>query len=80
MFWKKENTEMKKHDKTVLLFVFSKKKYEWQDVIVRCFSQKKTTEEQIATQLFFEKEKNEKQILLFASVAGYTPSLVENDK
>ena len=50
MFWKKENTEMKKHDKTVLLFVFSKKKHEWQDVIVRCFSQKKkTTEEQIAT-------------------------------
>ena len=48
MFWKKENTERKKHDKTVLLFVFSKKKHEWQDVIVRGFSKKKT-EEQIAT-------------------------------
>ena len=79
MFWKKENTEMKKHDKTVLLFVFSKKNTNDRMLLLGVFL-KKNNRRTNSNIIVFWKRKNEKQILLFASVAGYTPSLVENDK
>ena len=40
---------MKKHDKTVLLFVFSKKNTNDRMLLLGVFLKKKTTEEQIAT-------------------------------
>ena len=47
--FEKKNTEMKKHDKTVLLFVFSKKNTNDRMLLLGVFLKKKTTEEQIAT-------------------------------
>ena len=57
MFWKKENTEMKKHDKTVLLFVFSKKNTNDRMLLLGVFLKKKNNRRTNSNIIVFWKRK-----------------------